>query len=155
MKRTLKLIDSHTPKHPPRWRILLVGEHRGLLRASAEVLRNTDAEVVCSYPSDLHGHSGEQFHLVVLCHTLARQEAVSIAAEARQRWPEIRVLGISRFNFGLVPVPSHADGVASCGNILHLFTTATELLGDSPEQETTPEHQSTDAAASRNAPRIA
>jgi hypothetical protein len=155
MKRTFEVIDSQTPKHPPRWRILIVGEHRSLLRTSADVLRNADAEVVCSHPTDLHAHSGEPFHLLVLCHSLARQEAVSIAAEARQRWPKIRVLAISRFNFGLVPIPSHADGVASCGNILELFTRATELLGDTPQQGTTPDHQSTDAAASLNAPRIA
>lgn len=139
MQRRFEVIESRQSQQlPPRRRVLLLGEHRALLRASAEVLSNIDVDVVYCHPSDLNGRSREQFNLAVLCHTLTRQQAAAIAAEARERWPQLRILQISRFGFGLLPIPSHADAVASCGNILDLYTTAMELLGDPPEQATTP-----------------
>jgi hypothetical protein len=136
MHPRLKLVASPSSQQIPRWRILLVGEHRTLLRALADVLMHTDAAVVYCHPSDLDGQSNEGFDLAVLCHTLPRQQAVSIAAEARARWRQIRILHISRFSFGLLPIPSHADAVAGCGKTLELYTTAMGLLGETEQGKT-------------------
>jgi hypothetical protein len=131
MRPRLELIDSR-PLQPsaPRRRILLLGEHRALLRASAAVLRNLDADVVYRHPSEFEADSSGKFDLVVLCHTLTGQRASGIAAEARRRWSQTRILHISRFELRVVPAPAHADAVASCGNVLDLYSTAFELLGD-------------------------
>jgi hypothetical protein len=67
--------------------------------------------------------------LAVLCHTLHREKAASIGAEARELWPEARLIQLSKFRFGLHPIPSYADAVVPCGSVFKLFSVGLELLG--------------------------
>jgi hypothetical protein len=106
----------------------MVGEHSSLLRTAADILKKTNAEVEPCYTSELAEHWTHEFDLIVLCHTVNSSEAASIAADARLRWPDIRILQLLRFDFGSVTTPPYADAAATSGVPQDLFTTAVQLL---------------------------
>jgi hypothetical protein len=109
--------------------ILLIGEYWSLLKSSAEVLKKTNSDIVYCDPSDIAEHWTKQFDLIVICHTVPSAEAESVAADARWRWPGIRILQMSRFDFGTARVPPYADAVAVGGKPEDLFACTMELLG--------------------------
>jgi len=113
----------------PVRRILLIGEYRSLLKSSAEVLRKTNSEVSYCTPFAIAEYWTSQFDLIVICHTVAAAEAKSLAADARLRWPGIRVLQIARFDLGTAGIPSHADAATVSGKPGDLLATTMELLG--------------------------
>ena len=110
-------------------RILLIGEYWSLLKSSAEILRKTNSEIAYCTPEQIAEYWTKQFDLVIICHTVSATEAQSLAADARWRWPGIRILQMSRFDFGAVQVPSYADAVAVGGDPNDLFSRTVELLG--------------------------
>ena len=126
------ILPSRVPGFSPERRILLIGEHWPLLKSSAEVLKKTNAEISYCSPEEIAECWTEHFHLIVLCHTVSAAEAESIAADARWRWPGVRILQISRFDFGAVRVPAYADAGAVGGEPDDLFTSAMALLGKKP-----------------------
>jgi hypothetical protein len=107
----------------------LIGEYWSLLKTSADVLRKTNSEISYCNPSELAEYWTGHFDLIVLCHTVSAAEAESIAADARWRWPGIRILQMSRFDFGTARIPPHADAVAVSGKPEDLFACTMELLG--------------------------
>jgi len=106
----------------------LVGENYSLLKTRAAVLAKTGANVVPSSPSELASHVGiEEFDLVVLCHTLREGARKAVIANARRRWPRVRILQIfSR----LGEMTSFADPLDAATPIEpeEVLARATELL---------------------------
>jgi hypothetical protein len=123
------ILPSRVPGPALVRRILLIGEYWSLLKSSAEVLRKTNSEIAYCSPSEIGEHWTRQFDLIVICHTVSAAEAESISADARWRWPGIRILQISRFDFGTARVPPYADAVAEGGKPDDLFACSMELLG--------------------------
>ena len=69
--------------------ILLVGEDSRLLETRAEVLARIGAATVCcSQQHMMRDLRGEEFDLIVLCHSLTTRAANDAAALARLRWPK-------------------------------------------------------------------
>ena len=98
------------------------------------MLRKTNSEIVSCAPEEIAEHWTSQFDLLVICHTVSSAEAESIAGDARWRWPGIRILQVTRFDFGAVQVPPYADGVAAGGDPNDLFARTVELLERKPPQ---------------------
>jgi hypothetical protein len=74
-------------------KILLVGSDFRLLATRAAVLSRTGANTVCcSLPEMMRGFGREVFQLVLLCHSLSKDEAVVASALARESWPTAKIL---------------------------------------------------------------
>jgi len=136
MRSRFQLIEAPKIEDSRRRRILLLGEQRDLLEPSADVLRHLEADVAYCHPREIDARSKQRVELGVLCHTLSREKAASVAAKVREHWPEIRLIQMMSFSFGLYPIPSYADAVVGCGKVLRLFSTALELLGPPPTDQT-------------------
>jgi hypothetical protein len=106
----------------------MIGEHSSLLRTAADILKKTNADVQACYTSEIAEYWTREFDLIVFCHTVNSSEAASIAADARLRWPDIRILQLLRFDFGSVNIPPYADAAATSGVPQDLFATAAQLL---------------------------
>ena len=74
-------------------KIVLAGQDIRLLKTRAEVLKKTGADVLyCSGSAALTVVTAEKPDLLVLCHTLAREEAEAMADKVYACCPDTRVL---------------------------------------------------------------
>ena len=90
-------------------KILLVGTDVWLLKTRGLVLKRAEAEVSTSSPYDLAQNVANQVELLVLCHSLDLTTRMHVSAEVRRRWPEVRVLQVSKDHYEGAPAPEYAD----------------------------------------------
>jgi DNA-binding response OmpR family regulator len=116
--------------------ILLAGQDSRLLSTRAAVLKKTGANVICCSASEaLKLVRLKSLDLVVLCHSLAKEEAETIAEEAHrsaQRPKILLVLLISDQSRGIPRRDAKFDA-ASLPDPTALIAHVTELLQRSPD----------------------
>lgn len=96
--------------------ILLIGHDRWLLQTRALILKSTRANVFTSDPKGFEEiTSDQQIDLLILCHTLSEATRHSVSAEAHRRWPQVRVLQVSKdYSSSQMPERYADDLVPSC-----------------------------------------
>lgn len=114
--------------------ILAIGCDEPLLRTRAAVLRHSAGLVHTSNP-DLTRVGERDFDLVVLCHSIPPTQRATIAADARQRWPNVRILQVADARCDAIPSAEYADAFTDWGQPDQLVAKASELLGSEPGAE--------------------
>jgi hypothetical protein len=110
-------------------RILLVGEDFALLATRAAVLAKTASNITCCNPSEFFEQlPRDEFALVVLCHSLSDDLLVSIAAEIHRRWPQARIVYLSKNMAQPLPVERDVTALATA-DPRKLADTVAVLLG--------------------------
>ena len=115
-------------------RILLVGEDQYLLQCRGAMLQNRGADVIARLARDADRTKVGRVDVLVLCHSLDLENRVRFAAEARKRWPSVRVLQVLRAATELYPSAPHADATVFAGEPGQLVAETFELLRDSQAQ---------------------
>lgn len=115
-------------------RILLVGEDQYLLQCRAAMLRNKGAEIVAGLTREAETATIGNVDVVVLCHSIDPEMRVRFAAEARKRWPGVRVLQVLRCETELCPSAPYADASVLAGEPGQLIAETLELLNHSQAQ---------------------
>jgi len=115
-------------------RVLLLGEDELLLRTRAAVLKTTGADILlCRPEAAMLDHGIGVVDVVVICHSVRREERQSLAVELRERWPQCRVLQIVKFQQESTLSQPHADAVAFAANPAEV-TALTAALLRNPKQ---------------------
>lgn len=110
-------------------RILLVGEDFALLATRAAVLAKTVSNITCCNPSEFFEQlPRDEFALVVLCHSLSDDLLISIAAEIHRRWPQARIVYLSKNMARSLPLERNVDAHATA-DPRKLVDTVAVLLG--------------------------
>jgi response regulator RpfG family c-di-GMP phosphodiesterase len=120
----LSFLETLMPK------IVLAGQDIHLLETRAEVLKKIGSDVVCCVgPSALDVVESETPDLLVLCHTIAHEEAEAIAERVYACCPKTRVLLVvsqviadrpsRNAKFDATSMPDPAQLVARCTELLH------------------------------------
>ena len=116
-------------------KILLVGDNFSLLATRVAILAKMSAGAVGCNPAELATHLGnEKFDVVILCHTLHESTRRSVIANARRRWPEVRILQILPRMDKTSPTSFLVDEVASTEPDDLIRRTA-KLLGRPPRSQ--------------------
>jgi DNA-binding response OmpR family regulator len=111
--------------------ILLVGQDSRLLSTRAAVLKKTGANVICCNASEaLKLVRLESLDLVVLCHSLVKEEAERIAEEAhRSPWrPKVLLVILTSDQSREIPHRDAKIDATSLPDPTALIAHATELL---------------------------
>ena len=131
--------------------ILLVGHDCWLLRTRALVLRQAEAEVYTTNPDQFDEVTSSRVDLMILCHTLSDARRQSVSAAAHRRWPQVRVLQVSKNYYFSEAPESYADDIVPSCNPAVLVAHARRLLEPMP----TPSERkplTASSSASREAP---
>jgi hypothetical protein len=114
-------------------KIVLAGQDMRLLETRAEVLRRTGAEVVyCTGSATLSVVTAEKPDLLVLCHTLAHEEAEAIAERVYACCPGTRVLLVVSQVIADRPYKDAKFDATSLPDPVRLVARAAELLRELP-----------------------
>jgi hypothetical protein len=117
-------------------KIVLAGQDVHLLETRAEVLKKTGAEVVYCIGSDtLQVVASEMPALLVLCHSIAHDEAELIAEKVRACCPETKVLLVVSQVIAERPHHEEKFDATSLSEPSRLVTSATKLLQERPVSE--------------------
>jgi hypothetical protein len=111
-------------------KIVLAGQDVHLLETRAEVLKKVGSDVVCCVgPRALDVVESTMPDLLVLCHTIAQEEAEAIAEGVYACCPKTRVLLVvsqviadrpyRNVKFDATSMPDPAQLVARCTELLH------------------------------------
>jgi DNA-binding response OmpR family regulator len=119
--------------------ILLVGHDLWLLQTRALILRQTEAEVYTSAPNEFEQTTCNRIDLLILCHTLNDATRHSVSAEARRRWPQVRVLQVSKYYYSSETLELYADDVVPSCNPRVLVDHARRLMEPMPCEGDTPQ----------------
>jgi len=110
-------------------KIVLAGQDIRLLETRAEVLRKTGADVVyCVGCQALNIVASEMPDLLVLCHSIAPEEAEAIADRVRTHYPKTRVLLVVSQMIPAGPYQDAKFDAKSLAEPARLVARATELL---------------------------
>ena len=114
-------------------KIVLAGQDIRLLETRAEVLRRTGANVVyCTGSTTLSVVAAEKPDLLVLCHTLAHEEAEAIAERVYACYPGTRVLLVVSQVIADRPYKDSKFDATSLPDPVRLVAQAAELLRELP-----------------------
>lgn len=113
--------------------IVLAGQDLHLLESRAEVLKRTGADVVyCAMSKALDVVKRERPDLLVLCHTLAHEEAKAIAGRVHEYCPKTKFLLVVSQVIADEPYPDGMFDATSLPDPARLVARATEVLRGLP-----------------------
>ena len=88
-----------------------------LLRTRCSVVEQTGAEALCARVEEITPQRPSQpVDLLIICHTVSKDERQSIAARLRKRWPGVRVVQLVKHEYESTSADPHADFVAVATN---------------------------------------
>ena len=105
--------------------ILLIGEDSQLLETRAAILAKIAHVSTCRSSSLPALQLGEEYQLVILCHTLDHRQRTDTVQEVRTRWSKARIV---QLDSGLRPHPALAVDAVIPAEPRALLKNAREML---------------------------